>query len=86
MIVPELESTKSNNVSSNKDINYRKRTKHEINTLQALASRVSLESYILIIANAYSKVDNIYFPVRLDQRTRIYCTPEYLNYQSNDFS
>lgn len=86
MIVPELESTKSNNVSSNKDINYRKRTKHEINTLQALASRVSLESYILIIANAYSKVDNIYFPVRLDQRTRIYCTPEYLNYQSNDLA
>lgn len=28
----------------------------------------------------------MYFPVRLDQKGRLYCTPNYLDYQANDLS
>lgn len=38
------------------------------------------------IAAFYSKFSRIYFPVRLDQRGRLYCSPSFLNYQSSELS
>ena len=45
-----------------------------------------LQENILALAQFFSKFTNIYFPIRLDQRGRIYCSPSYLNYQSCELS
>jgi len=37
---------------------------------------------ILGIATLFKDVAEFYFPLRMDNRGRIYCLPEYLNYQS----
>lgn len=63
-----------------------KRTKKDTRELKSLSSSVTLQTNILNIANTYSSVEKLYFPVRLDQRTRLYCTPEYFNYQSTDLA
>lgn len=34
----------------------------------------------------FRNFSEIYFPVRLDQRGRLYCTPGFLNYQSTELS
>lgn len=54
---------------------------------QVLANRSKyrLQNYILEIANTYKKLV-IYFPIRLDNRGRFYCTPNYLNYQGSDLA
>lgn len=65
---------------------YRKKSKKSLKELRSLSSKRSLESSILNIANTYSNAERIYFPVRLDQTTRLYCTPEYFNYQSTDLA
>jgi DNA-directed RNA polymerase len=41
---------------------------------------------IFNIAEMYANIEKIYFPVRLDQRTRLYCSPYFLNYQSTDLA
>ena len=56
------------------------------NNLRSKLSVIQLENYILNIAEAYKSVANIYFPVRLDQRTRLYCLTDLYNYQSNDLA
>ena len=45
-----------------------------------------LEQTILSIVEFYKDFYNIYFPVRSDQRGRLYCMPNYFNYQSNELS
>lgn len=45
-----------------------------------------LQETILGIVEFYSNFDRFYFPVRLDQRGRLYCTPNYFNYQSNELA
>lgn len=55
-------------------------------SLKSKFSKIIMEKNILSIAETYSKVDKIYFPVRLDQRTRIYCKTDYLDYQKNDLA
>lgn len=54
--------------------------------LRSIYSKIVLEKNILNIANCYSGVNKIYFPVRLDQRTRIYCETDYFDYQKNDLA
>lgn len=49
-------------------------------------SKYELEGHILSIANIYRNYERIYFPIRLDIRGRIYCTPAYLNYQGNELA
>jgi DNA-directed RNA polymerase len=49
-------------------------------------SKYSLQSHILSIATIYRNYDKIYFPIRLDSRGRIYCTPVYLNYQGTELA
>jgi len=54
--------------------------------LRSIISCIYLQNNILNIAELYLSVDKIYFPVRIDQRTRLYCVTEYLNYQSTDLA
>lgn len=50
-----------------------------------LRSKLNLERNILEIANVFKK-HTIYFPVRLDNRGRLYCLPHYLNYPSSELA
>ena len=63
-----------------------KKTKYQHSVLSSHNSKVVLQENILGIAEFFRKFSKIYFPIRLDQRGRIYCTPTYLNYQSNELS
>lgn len=63
-----------------------KRTKYQQSKLASHNSKVILQETILGIADFYSKFSKIYFPLRLDQRGRVYCSPNYLNYQANELS
>jgi DNA-dependent RNA polymerase len=53
---------------------------------RSLISKIIMEKNILSIAEVYSKVDKIYFPVRLDFRLRVYCDTEYFDYQKSDLA
>lgn len=57
--------------------------KHVRKEKKFLRSRLNVERNILEIAEVFKK-HTIYFPVRLDNRGRVYCTPHYLNYPSNE--
>nr|YP_010697841.1 hypothetical protein P1S03_mgp04 [Porodaedalea chrysoloma]WCF76802.1 hypothetical protein [Porodaedalea chrysoloma] len=54
----------------------------ESKELESFNSIKRLESNILGLANIFRNVSKFYIPVRLDYRGRIYCSSEYLNYQS----
>lgn len=71
-------STTDNNKKS-KVYNY------EVTKYKSQYSKWLLEQNIIELADVY-KNNVIYFPVSLDQRGRLYCTPSYLNYQSTDLS
>ena len=58
-------------------------TRYEQSVYISHNSKIVLQETILGIADFYRRFDKIYFPVRLDQRGRLYCSPHYLNYQSN---
>lgn len=62
-----------------------KRNKRQDKVYRAYKSKIILEQNILGIANTFVNM-SIYFPVRLDQRGRIYCEPLYFNYQSSDLA
>jgi DNA-directed RNA polymerase len=62
------------------------RTKKENDKYRSLVSKVLLQRNILSIADTYSKVEKIYFPVRLDFRTRINCQTDYFDYQKCDLA
>ena len=57
-----------------------KRNKIQDNKSKAHNSKILLQESILQIANFFRTFSKIYFPVRLCQRGRLYCTP---NYQGN---
>ena len=81
IINPEDDDIKDFNLNPYKKIS--KKIKRDV---KSKLSKVQLENYIINIAQAYSSTPEIYFPVRLDQRTRIYCETDFLNYQSNDLA
>ena len=58
----------------------------DVNKFKSMLSKYSLQNIILEIGQVYSLVDEIYFPVRLDNRTRVYVDTEYFNYQSTDLA
>jgi DNA-directed RNA polymerase len=53
---------------------------------ESYQSKLELQENILGIANVYSKLHEFFIPVRLDNRGRMYCMSEYLNYQSNELA
>lgn len=61
-------------------------TKRQNNIYKSYNSKVLLQEFILEIAHFYKNFNEIYFPVRIDQRGRLYCTPSFFNYQSNELS
>ena len=65
---------------------YKKRPLRLKKSLASEASKLHLQNNILNIAETYQNVAKLYFPVRLDQRTRIYSSAHYLNYQSTDLA
>lgn len=63
--------------------NLRKRDKIELESYQ---NKVELQENILGLARVYSQVHEFYLPVRIDNRGRMYCISEYLNYQSTELA
>lgn len=53
---------------------------------RSLISKINLDRNILYIAELYSDMDEIYFPVSMDNRTRIYCITNYFEYEKKRFS
>lgn len=53
---------------------------------RSIISKILMQRNILNIAETYSKVYSIYFPVRMDQRTRIYCVTDFFDYQKSDLA
>jgi len=66
--------------------NLEKRTKLQERQYSSHVSKINLQETVLSLAEFYKKFPNIYFPLRLDQRGRIYCSPNYLNYQSTELA
>jgi len=62
------------------------KTKRQLREIKSYKSKLLLQEMVLDIADFYKSFNEIYFPVRLDQRGRFYCTPNYFNYQSNELS
>lgn len=79
-------SDKDENVKAFRDNPYKKSTKRSNREIRSLMSQIYLQSNILSIAELYRSSENIYFPIRFDQRTRFYCSPDYFNYQSTDLA
>jgi DNA-directed RNA polymerase len=63
-----------------------KLTKKDKTKLESFNSTRSLEQNIIGLALAYSNVPYFYIPIRLDSRGRLYCQPQYLNYQSTELA
>ena len=53
----------------------------EKKTLDSFLSKKQLEMNILALATLFKNIPQFYIPVRLDNRGRIYCMSDYLNYQ-----
>jgi len=62
--------------------NKNKLTLVESRELDAFLSKKQLEMNILGLALTFKNVPEFYIPIRLDNRGRIYCMVDYLNYQS----
>lgn len=64
-----------------KKINQKKLTISENNSLDSFLSKKQLEMNILGLALTFKNVPEFFIPVRIDNRGRVYCICDYLNYQ-----
>jgi len=64
---------------------YKSTKKREARQHRSIVSRIKLEKNVLSIAELYSDLE-IFFPVRMDNRTRNYCITDYFDYQKNDLA
>ena len=62
------------------------KTNYQSKVYSSHVSKVLLQETLLDIAGIYRNFAKIYFPVRLDQRGRLYCEPMYLNYQGSELA
>jgi len=63
-----------------------KLTNREKLELQRHNSKLEQQNHILNIAAVYSNLSEFYFINRIDNRGRLYCVTEYLNYQSTELA
>ena len=63
-----------------------KRTRSQKRAYKSYNSKLILQETILERANFFKNFNEIYFPVRLDNRGRLYCTAGFFNYQSTELS
>ena len=61
------------------------KTRHN-SVLESFLSKKSLEAQILNLAEIFRNCSELYFPVRLDYRGRVYCIVDYLNYQGTELA
>jgi hypothetical protein len=66
--------------------NLKKRTKVQEREYQKWISEKILNDFILTMANTYRHVPEIFFPVMLDFRGRLYSRVSYLNYQGSELA
>ena len=64
----------------------KKKTNYQKAKHSGYVSKIVLQETILGIAEFFGKFPQIYFPVRMDTRGRIYCKNNYLNYQSSELA
>ena len=63
-----------------------KRSRSQDRAYKSYNSKVTLQETVLEIVSFFRNFNEIYFPVRLDQRGRLYCSPVFFNYQSNELA
>ena len=63
-----------------------KRNKIQESEYQNFISKKILEEYVIKIAQTYSNIPEIFFPIKLDNRGRLYPTPAYFHYQANELA
>jgi DNA-directed RNA polymerase len=56
------------------------------NESKSKLSKIIMERNVLAIAETYSKIDKLYFPLRLDFRGRLNCETVFFDYQNNDLA
>jgi hypothetical protein len=74
--------SQSNYLTQNKQkTRFSKLSQSEHKNLEAFLSKKQLEMNILGLAFIFKNVGEFFIPVRIDNRGRVYCISEYLNYQ-----
>lgn len=63
-----------------------KNTKREKGLIESHYSKINLQETILEIALCYDSIPYMYIPVRIDQRGRLYCLADWLNYQGTELA
>lgn len=66
--------------------NIENKTKYQQGKHKSHISKLNLQETIIGLAEFYKNFPAIYFPVRMDQRGRVYCSNTYLNYQSSELA
>lgn len=67
------------------NIEFRNKTQEKKIYQEFLSLKIH-EGYIIEIAKTYVDVPSIYFPIKLDNRGRLYTTSVYFNYQGSELA